>query len=155
MRKSFANSKSKCVDFILLYKISFLGGSDAKESSCNAGDLGSIPGWERSPGERNGNPLQDSCLENPMDKEPDGLTVHGSQRVGHDLATKRTYKINLHLHLKEHEKSLMFLNQTQTSLCGSSMLMQGRNRHNLVKQLSFIKKTNKPATPPAFGSCLC
>ena len=45
------------------------GGSDGKESAFNAGDLGSIPGWERSPGEGNGNPLQYSCLENPMDRE--------------------------------------------------------------------------------------
>ena len=45
----------------------FPGGSDGKASACNAGDLGSIPGSGRSPGERNGNPLQYSCLENPMD----------------------------------------------------------------------------------------
>ena len=42
-------------------------GSDDKESACNVGDLGSIPGSGRSPGEGNGNPLQYSCLENPMD----------------------------------------------------------------------------------------
>ena len=42
--------------------------SVGKESVCNAGDLGSIPGSGRSPGERNGNPLQYSCLENPMDR---------------------------------------------------------------------------------------
>ena len=42
------------------------GGADGKESACNAGDLGSIPGLGRSPGEGNGNPLQCSCLENPQ-----------------------------------------------------------------------------------------
>ena len=42
-------------------------GSDGKASACSAGDLGSIPGSGRSPGERNGNPLQNSCLDNPMD----------------------------------------------------------------------------------------
>ena len=47
--------------------INFPGGSDGKASACNAGDLGSIPGSERSPGEGNGNPLQHSCLENLMD----------------------------------------------------------------------------------------
>ena len=46
---------------------SFPGGSDGKASACNAGDLGSIPGLGRSPGEGNGNSLQHSCLENPMD----------------------------------------------------------------------------------------
>ena len=45
----------------------FPGGSDNKASACNAGDLGSIPGLGRSPGEGNSNPLQYSCLENPME----------------------------------------------------------------------------------------
>ena len=44
-------------------------GSEGKASACNAGDLGSIPGSGRSPGEGNGNPLQYSCLENSMDRE--------------------------------------------------------------------------------------
>ena len=44
-------------------------GSEVKASASNAGDLGSIPGSGRSPGEGNGNPLQHSCLENPMDGE--------------------------------------------------------------------------------------
>ena len=46
----------------------FPGGSDGKASAYNAGDLGSIPGSGRSPGEGNGNPLQYSCLENPMER---------------------------------------------------------------------------------------
>ena len=46
----------------------FPGGSDGKASACNAGNLGLIPGSGRSPGEGNGNPLQYSCLENPMDR---------------------------------------------------------------------------------------
>ena len=45
----------------------FPGGSEVKASACNAGDLGSVPGLGRSPGEGNGNPLQYSCLESPMD----------------------------------------------------------------------------------------
>ena len=48
-----------------------------KESTCNSGDTGSIPGWGRSPGEGNGNPLQYSCLENSMDREAWWATVHG------------------------------------------------------------------------------
>ena len=48
-------------------RLDFLGGSDGKASACNAGDLGAIPGLGRSPGEGNGNPLQYSCLENPID----------------------------------------------------------------------------------------
>ena len=55
---------------------SFPGGSDGKESAYNAGDLGSIPGLGRSPGEGNGNPLQYSCLENPMDRAACWATVN-------------------------------------------------------------------------------
>ena len=60
-----------------VYFQSFPGGSDVKASACNAGDLGSIPGLGRSPGEGNGNPLQYSCLENPMDRGAWWATVHG------------------------------------------------------------------------------
>ena len=61
------------------------GGSDGKESTCNAGDLGLTLGSGRSSGEGKGNPLQYSCLGNPMDREePGGLQSLGSQRVGHD-----------------------------------------------------------------------
>ena len=56
---------------------SFPGGSEVKASACNAGDLGSIPRLGRSPGEGNGNPLQCSCLENPMDGGAWWATVHG------------------------------------------------------------------------------
>ena len=51
--------------------------TDSKESACNAGDLGSIPGWGRSLGEGNGNPLQYSYLGNPMDRGVWRATVHG------------------------------------------------------------------------------
>ena len=57
--------------------LNFPGGSDGKVSAYDAGDLGSIPGWGRSPGEGNGNPLQDSWLENPMDGGAQQATVHG------------------------------------------------------------------------------
>ena len=52
-----------------MYVLGFPGGSEVKESASNAEDPGSIPGSGRSPGEGNGNPLQYSCLENPMDGE--------------------------------------------------------------------------------------
>ena len=55
----------------------FPGGSEVKASACNAEDLGLIPGSGRSPGEGNGNPLQYSCLENPMDGGAWWATVHG------------------------------------------------------------------------------
>ena len=55
----------------------FPGGSEGKESTCNAGDSGSIPGLGRSAREGNGNPFQYSCLENPMDRGGWWATVHG------------------------------------------------------------------------------
>ena len=55
----------------------FPGGSDGKESACNAGDVGLIPGSGRSRGEGNGNPLQYSCLENFMDRGAWWATGHG------------------------------------------------------------------------------
>ena len=55
-----------CIAFLAMQ--GFPGSLDGKASAYNAGDLGSIPGLERSPGEGNGNPLQYSCLENPMDR---------------------------------------------------------------------------------------
>ena len=67
--------------------------SVGKESACNAGDLGSIPGLGRSPGEGSGNPRQYSCLENPMDRGAWWATVHGVTRVGHDLATEPTNQL--------------------------------------------------------------
>ena len=66
-----------------------MGGSEVKASVCNAGDLGSIPGLERFPGEGNGNPLQYSCLENPMDRGTWWATVHG-------VAKSRTQLSQLH-----------------------------------------------------------
>ena len=53
--------------FTTVYPLTFPGGSEVKVSAWNAGDAGSIPGSGRSPGEGNGNPLQYSCLENPME----------------------------------------------------------------------------------------
>ena len=52
-------------------------GSDGKASACNAGDPDLVPGLGKSPGEGNGNPLQYSCLENPMNRRACWATVHG------------------------------------------------------------------------------
>ena len=63
----------------------FLGGSDGKETACNAGDPGSIPGLGRSPGEEHGNPRQYSCLENSKDRGAWRAMVHRvMKRVGYD-----------------------------------------------------------------------
>ena len=61
----------------VLGKLGFPVGSDSKQSTCDAGDPGWIPGLGRSPGEDHGNTLQCSCLENPMDRGAWRATVHG------------------------------------------------------------------------------
>ena len=58
--------------------------SVSKDSACSAGDPGSIPGWRRSPGEGNGNPLQYPCLENLMDRGALAGCSPWGRRVGHD-----------------------------------------------------------------------
>ena len=68
---------------LLLLYWDFPHSSVGKESACNAGDQGSIPGSGRSPGEGNGNPLQYSCLENPMEGEACRLQSTRSQRGRH------------------------------------------------------------------------
>ena len=73
----------------------FLGGSDGKASVYNVGDPGAIPGSGRTPGEGNGNPLQYSCLGNPMDRGAWQATVHGipesdtTERVSLSLSKNR------------------------------------------------------------------
>ena len=68
----------------------FPGGSEVKASACNVGDLGSIPGLGRSPGEGNGNPVQYSCLENPVDGGAWWATVHGVAKSRSDTTEQAT-----------------------------------------------------------------
>ena len=62
---------------LMFYKMGFLGGSVVKNLCANAGDMGSIPEWGRPCGIGNGNPLQYSCLQNPMDRGVWRAIVHG------------------------------------------------------------------------------
>ena len=64
----------------------FPDGSESKESACHAGDMGSIPGSERSPGKGNGDPLQYSCLENSMSRGTWQATVHGVTKIWTQLS---------------------------------------------------------------------
>ena len=66
-----------CIKKITIDNLDFSGGSMVKNPPANPGDLGSIPGWRRSLGEGNGNPLQYSCLENTMDRGARWATAHG------------------------------------------------------------------------------
>ena len=80
--------RRKC--YICVYVIGFSGGSDSKEPTCQSRRPSSIPGSGRSPGERNGNPLQYSCLENPMDRGAWWTIAH---RVAEFDTTEHTHTI--------------------------------------------------------------
>ena len=103
------------------------GGLDSKESACNIGDTGSIPGSGRSPGEWNGNPLHYSCLVNPMDRGTWQATVHGSQRVGHNWVTNTVTFFHLYTHTHTH---------THTYICNSYL-------HWLPGKPMFVPSTVK------------
>ena len=85
---------------MVLYIGGFLGDSDGKESACNVGDLGWIPGSGRSPGEGNGCSLQYSCLENSMDRGAWRATVHR-------VAESRTGLSDQHTHTHTHTHTHM------------------------------------------------
>ena len=76
-RNMFPPTPNAVLALTTSHGLGFPGGSDGKESTCSAGNLGLIPGSERSSGEVNGYPFQYSCLENSMDRETWRATVHG------------------------------------------------------------------------------
>ena len=80
----------------------FSGGSVSKESACNAGDLGSIPGLGRSPEEGNGNPLQYSCLENHMDRGVWWAAVQGTAHIRARLSTSHILRFMSCLYILSH-----------------------------------------------------
>ena len=95
----------------------FPGGSAGKESACNAGDVGLIPGLGRSPGEGNGNPLQYSCLENSTDRGAWQAEVHG--------VTKSQTQMSKHAHT---HASMHSLSRDQPSfLAKMKYTMEGSN----------------------------
>ena len=95
----YRHLKGKIISDYLLTSWGFPGGSDSKESACSVGDPGSIPGLGRSAGERNGNPVQYSCLENSMGRRAWQVTVHGVAES--DTSEWLTLWLHSHLHLVE------------------------------------------------------
>ena len=93
----------------------FPGGSDDKESSCNAGDPSSIPGLGRSPGEGNGNPLQYSCLRNLMDGDADQAISHEVAKSCARLSnfTKGSFKFRFKSRKMPHHYHLTFVKYLQ------------------------------------------
>ena len=118
-------SYSVCIYLIQGFPCSSVG----KDSACNAGDPGSIPGLGRFLGEGNDNPLQYFCLENPWTEEPGGLYSPWGTRVGHNLSTKPSPQ-NILL-LLAADKFASFLSSGSTTLyrqgliclCGQSLFV--------------------------------
>ena len=90
----YKQGRQKLRQLTLQFLKGFSGGSDGKESACNAGDPGLILGLGRTPEEENGNPLQYSCLENSMDRAAWRAAVHG-------VAKNNTTELSLSLYLKQ------------------------------------------------------
>ena len=110
----------------------FPDGSVGKESTCNAGDLGLIPGLERSPGEETGYLLQYSCLENSM-----GCTVHGA-------ATSWTQPSDFHFHVKVKSLSRVQLFATPWTVAYQAPLSMGFSRQEYWSGLPFPSPGDLP-----------
>ena len=106
--------------------------SAGKESACNAGDLGLIPGLERSPGEETGYLLQYSCLENSM-----GCTVHGA-------ATSWTQPSDFHFHVKVKSLSRVQLFATPWTVAYQAPLSMGFSRQECWSGLPFPSSRDLP-----------
>ena len=123
----------------------FPDGSDSKTSIYNAGDPGSIPGLGRSPGEGNGNPLQDYCLEKshgPMDRGAWQATVHGVTKSWTGLSNFTS------LHFNQLSGQEIF----NTNLPYTTM--RGEENTQIQPQLAFHMEEEKYQTPESF-SCFC
>ena len=153
------SSKYFRYDYILYTDKGFPGGSEVKAAACNAGDLGSIPGLGRSPGEGNGNPLQYSCLENLIDGGAWWATVHEVAKSRPRLSDFTSYTDKIYLsrcktvknqhnfsHLKEQQfrtywvslvaqmvKNLYAMQETQIrSLSQEDPLEKGMATHSSI-----------------------
>ena len=120
------------------------GGSVVKNPLADAEDMSLIPGLGRSPGEGNGNPLQYSCLENPIERGAWWAAVHeGHKRVGHDLVTKRQQQWQLFC-----VNRLYFLKQfnvwRQTKRAPVYSLLPCLSHHHILYQSGAFFVTDEP-----------
>ena len=102
--------------YIYRYTLCFSGGAVVKTPPANAGNAGLIPGSGRSPGVGNDNPLQNSCLENPMDSGAWQVTVHG--------VAKSQTPLSMHACTDKHDNPLKYLKITIILLLISLSLTQ-------------------------------
>ena len=116
------------------------GGSDGKESACNAGELGLISGWGRLPGERHGYPLQYSCLGSPMVEEPGELQSMQSHT--------RSVRMSDTLHTVTVKLNFINFHVSQTSLL---ILFQPPKNLNTILSSGAIQKQATERTQPGYS----
>ena len=129
----FAYINTRYLWFLYYNKNCFPVGSDGKESACNEGDRGSIPGSGRSPGEGNDYPLQYSCLENSMDREAWKATVRGD-------AKSWTLLNDQHFHFHKHNILELNLHCTGSSSIGAWVVTY--RKEDKSKKKDIKKSTN-------------
>jgi len=125
-RKGLCNQiQSRVRDFLKssIAYVSFPGGSDSKESACNAGDLDTIPGLGRSLGEGNGNLLQYSCLENSMYKRAWQATIHGVTKSDMTKGQTLTMCVYIYIHTYIHPLNTLACVLLQSLICISSIFL--------------------------------
>ena len=113
------------------YSLYTIGKIRSKEFSCNAEDTGLIPGWRRSTGKGNINPLQCSCLGNPMDREAWSATLHGVTKswIGLSNYTTKTMHISLPLESPSHHPPSHLSRSSQTPSWASCATQQLRTSY--------------------------
>ena len=118
----------------------------------NAGDKDSVPGSGRSPGEGHGNPLQYSCLQNPMDRGSWQATVHEITRVGHNLETKPTNQWFLYdlLHTRWQDNRLISLNSHHNPERQTLLFLL----HKIQSIYLWVTSLTKNPNPCLFSNCL-
>ena len=134
----------------------FTGATDSKESVCSAGDAGSIPVSERSPGERNGNPFQYPCLENSMDEGAWQATVHG-------VTKSLTRLSNFSFRIREGSTLVQAALQAALLLGASSARSKGYEEGGLayakagssLRSLPGNSRASTPKPESAYFTALC
>ena len=130
---------------LYLERIDSPGDLDGKESACNAGDLGSIPGSGRSPREGNGNPLQYTCLENPIDRGAWQSIVHGVRKESDTTEPLST----------EHQEPNTGPGTFQEPTCKPELLpaLATKCTCAIISKVNFANKKNKKHFVFIFKAC--
>ena len=123
---------------------SFPGGSEDKASACNAGDLGSIPGLERSPGEGNGNRFQYSYLENPMDRGAYRATVHRVAKSQTQLSDFTSLTSSRTIHVIASDRITFFWRLNNIPLCIYTTCMYACSVTSVVSASCDLMDCNSP-----------